>query len=106
MINKKIILIIGNDVRIFNPKLFTVATVQSLWSKIKRNDEELSKLFKTIDVLCIDEAHHINVAGKNKIQNTYFQHINLMSLFNRVFFNSQRLWHQHVFYLGWFVPFY
>ena len=58
---------------IFNPKLFTVATVQSLWSKIKRNDEELSKLFKTIDVLCIDEAHHINVAGKNKIQNTYFQ---------------------------------
>ena len=58
---------------VFNPKLFTVATVQSLWSKIKRNDEELSKLFKTIDVLCIDEAHHINVAGKNKIQNTYFQ---------------------------------
>lgn len=58
---------------IFNPKLFTVATVQSLWSKIKRNDPDLSNLFKVIDVLCIDEAHHINVAGKNKIQNTYFQ---------------------------------
>ena len=58
---------------VFNPQLFTVATVQSIWSKIKRNDPQLSDLFKKIDVLCIDEAHHINVAGKNKIQNTYFK---------------------------------
>ena len=57
----------------FDPQLFTVATVQSLWSRIKRDDPDLSTLFKKIDVLCIDEAHHINVAGKNKIQNTYFK---------------------------------
>ena len=66
---------------VFDPKLFTVATVQSLWSKIKRNDPELSNLFKKIDVLCIDEAHHINVAGKNKIQNTYFKIATMLDCF-------------------------
>jgi superfamily II DNA or RNA helicase len=58
---------------VFEPSKFTVATVQSIWSKMKNNDEDTKKLFKSLHCLFIDEAHHINVAGRNKIQNTYFQ---------------------------------
>jgi superfamily II DNA or RNA helicase len=57
----------------FDPALFTVSTVQSLWSRFKTNDHQLSLLFEKCDVLIMDEAHHINIAGKDKIQNTYFQ---------------------------------
>jgi len=66
---------------IFNPKLITVATVQSLWSKIKGDDPELKKVFHEADVLIVDEAHHITIAGRNKIQNTYFQIAQLLDAY-------------------------
>jgi len=65
----------------FDPKLFTVATVQSLWSRIKKDDNDLKKVFKECQVLALDEAHHINVAGKDKIQNTYFKIAQLLDCY-------------------------
>ena len=62
---------IGDSV--WEPAQFTVSTVQSLWSKLKANDHQMSLIFKECDVLIIDEAHHINIGGKGKIQNTYFR---------------------------------
>jgi len=62
---------IGDSV--WEPAQFTVSTIQSLWSKLKANDHQLSLIFKEGDVLIIDEAHHINIGGKGKIQNTYFK---------------------------------
>lgn len=57
----------------FIPRMFTIATIQSLWSRFKQDDEALKKVIQACNILFIEEAHHIYVAGKNKIQNTYFQ---------------------------------
>jgi len=78
-LGEEVIGVIGNGV--FNPKLITVATVQSLWSKIKADDHELKKVFHEAHVLIVDEAHHITIAGRNKIKNTYFQIAQLLDTY-------------------------
>lgn len=54
-------------------QLFTVATIQSLWSAYKRKDPSILSLLNTVDILFIDEGHHVNIAGRKKIHNTYFK---------------------------------
>lgn len=72
----------------YDPKLFTVATIQSLWSLIKQNDFNLKMVTTNIHVLMIDEAHHINIAGKNKLQNTYFKIAQLLDAYYRYGFTA------------------
>ncbi len=61
---------IGDNV--YDPRQITVATVQSLWSKIKKGDPEFKEYAKEIDVLFFDEAHHIKMDSKGYPKNTYF----------------------------------
>jgi superfamily II DNA or RNA helicase len=53
--DKKKVGYIGEGV--FKPSLFTVATEQTLWSRI--DTEEVKNLLTNIQVLILDEAHHI-----------------------------------------------
>ena len=72
----------------FDPKQFTVATVQSLWSKIKKDDNDLKKVFKEFQFLALDEAHHINIAGKDDIKNTYFKIAQLLDCYYKFGFTA------------------
>jgi len=72
----------------FIPRLLTVSTVQSLWSHIKAGLQELTPIMQACEVLMIDEGHHINIAGKNKIQNTYFQIVQLVDAYYKFGFTA------------------
>ncbi len=72
----------------FIPRLFTVSTVQSLWSHIKTEKPELKSVIQACEILEIDEGHHINIAGKNKIQNTYFQIAQLIDAYYKFGFTA------------------
>lgn len=56
---------------IFEPRLITVGNIQSIWAK--KEDPALKELFAQVTCICVDEGHHITIAGKNKIGNTYVQ---------------------------------
>jgi superfamily II DNA or RNA helicase len=72
----------------FEPSTVTVSTIQSLWSKLKNEDPAIRQIVQDCKVLLIDEAHHINVAGKDKIQNTYFQIAQLIDAYYRFGFTA------------------
>jgi len=73
---------------IFEPNVFTVGTIQTIWSRVKQNDSATSKIFQRCEMFMLDEAHHINIAGKNKINNTYFQITQLMDVYYRFGFTA------------------
>lgn len=54
----------------FSIKHITVATVQSLWQK--KNTKEVKNLMNNIQIMILDECHHINVSGR-KSTNTWYQ---------------------------------
>jgi len=54
----------------WSPNLITVATIQTLWSRL--NQEDSQEFFNSILVLMIEEGHHVKNAGYNP-RNTYFQ---------------------------------
>ena len=56
----------------WEPNYITVSTVQTLWSHMKKESEDLKKYFKTVNMLLIEEAHHINT-GSYTLQNSYFK---------------------------------
>lgn len=85
-IGEKFIGTIGEG--LYDPRLFTVATTQSLWSLIKRNDIGFKSVLNNTAVLMVDEGHHINIAGKNKLKNTYFQIALLTDAFYRFGFTA------------------
>jgi len=58
--------------KVFDPKQITVSTIQSLWSKIKKDDPEFKQYLDSIEVLFFDEAHHIKMDNKGHPKNTYF----------------------------------
>jgi superfamily II DNA or RNA helicase len=72
----------------FNPQTVTISTVQSLWSRLKSEDPAIRTVAKYCQALLIDEAHHINIAGKNKVQNTYFQIAQLIDAYFRIGFTA------------------
>jgi len=62
----------------WDPQIITIATVQTLWSMMKNKSNKLKGFFKSLDLLLIEEAHHINT-GSYTLQNSYFKvcmHIN------------------------------
>jgi superfamily II DNA or RNA helicase len=64
----------------FKPNFITVAIVNSVWSHIKAGSEELKKVTDKVEVVVVDEAHHITFAGKNKIKNSYFKIMQLLDV--------------------------
>ena len=72
----------------FEPNLITISTIQSLWSRLKSEDPAIRQVTKNCKALLIDEAHHINVAGRGKIQNTYFQIALLVDAYYRIGFTA------------------
>jgi len=57
----------------YNPKLFTVATQQTLWSR--KDKQEVKDLLYSTEVLVLDEAHKVEkVKGKsNRLGNTWYE---------------------------------
>lgn len=51
-------------------KPVVVATVQTMWSKMKRSDNDVDHLIKRTDLLMIDECHH--VGASDRFANTWF----------------------------------
>lgn len=47
----------------------TIATVQSLWSK--KDDDKIQELLDRVDIMILDEAHHVNTNQKGS--NTWYQ---------------------------------
>tara|TARA_R100000458_G_scaffold59951_1_gene73199 strand:- start:22209 stop:23615 length:1407 start_codon:yes stop_codon:yes gene_type:complete len=68
--SKDVVGIIGEGK--WEPNYITISTVQTLWSHMKKESEDLKKFFKQIDMLLIEEAHHINT-GSYTLQNSYFK---------------------------------
>ena len=56
----------------WNPSIITISTVQTLWSHMKKESPELKEFFKEVNMLLIEEAHHINT-GSYTLQNSYFK---------------------------------
>lgn len=55
---------IGNS--LWKPNHVTVSTIQTLGSRLRTNPIKVKSFLKNIDLLVLDEAHHVNITGVKK----------------------------------------
>jgi len=64
----------------WKPNFVTVGIVNTLWNHVKAGSNELKKITDQLEVVVVDEAHHINIKGRNQLKNSYFKIMQLLDV--------------------------